>query len=499
MIIDDHIIIKKPNGISYKYYKDLGYDLSKGEIVVSIEHLSKSSGRVVNVKCDYCGNTKEIKFFEYNKITKNRSEKYACINCSNLKYKSTCIEKYGVDNYFKSDKFKENLKKFNLEKYGVEYHTQSDKIKDKIKDIVISKYGVDNVSKLDETKDKVRKTCLDKFGHWNSRENYKIDNDSNHISYIGNSIHIFKCDNGNGHNFEISNSNYYGRFRTNTPLCTLCNPVGENRSIKENEIFDFIESMNVNIVKSYRDKYEIDIYLPDKKIGFEFNGIHWHSDKFLDKNYHYNKTKYFEERGIRIFHIWEDDWVYKRDIVKSMITSKVLVSTNRIYARNCVVAEVKDEKMIKEFLNSNHLQGYVRSNYKIGLFYKDELVSLMTFDKFEGRKKMSEIEWNLNRFCSKINYNIIGGASKLLNNFIKNNKCSRIISYADQDWSYGDIYLNLKFSLVSKSHPDYKYVIKDKRVHKSRFRKSVTGISESKIEFPKIWDCGKLKFELLFK
>lgn len=496
MILDEFIVIKKPNGISYKYYKDLGYDLLSEEIYVKIEHLSKSSSRLVNVKCDYCGDFKEVKFCDYNKITKDGKESYACKNCSKIKYQKTCLEKYGVDNYFKSDKFKNDLKNHNLEKYGVEYHTQSEIVKYKIKNIVQEKYDVDNISKLNIIKDKVKNTNFNKYGHWNSRINYKIDNDENHIMYIGGSLHLFKCD--KNHDFEISNSNYYGRIRSNTPLCTICYPISVNRSIKENEIFEFIQSIySGEVVKSYRNKLEIDIFLPELKLGFEFNGIHWHSDKFTDKNYHYKKSRYFEELGIRIFHIWEDDWIQKKDIVRSMISNKIKSTPIHLFARKCDVRLISDEKLVKDFLNSNHIQGYVKSDYKVGLFYNCELVGLMTFDKFEGRKKMSENEWNLNRFCNKLNINIVGGASKLLNYFIKNIKPSRIISYADVDWSYGDLYLKLGFLLVKKSRPDYKYVIKEKRVHKSRFRKSITGVSESNLDVPKIWDCGKLKFELI--
>jgi hypothetical protein len=122
----------------------------------------------------------------------------------------------------------------------------------------------------------------------------------------------------------------------------------------------------------------------------------------------------------------------------------------------------------------------------------------MTFDHFEGRKKMMDNEWNLNRFCTKINTNVIGGASKLLNYFIANYSPNRIISYADMDWSIGNLYYVLGFECIDVTPPDYKYVIDGKRVHKSRFRKR-KGVSESKIVdemgLRKVYDCGKIKFE----
>jgi hypothetical protein len=106
----------------------------------------------------------------------------------------------------------------------------------------------------------------------------------------------------------------------------------------------------------------------------------------------------------------------------------------------------------------NHIQGYIRSKHKIGLFYNNVLVSLMTFDNLEGRKKMDDNEWNLSRFCSKLNTNVIGGADKLLKYFIKKYKCERLISFADLDWSDGNLYYKLGFELVNTLKPDYKYI-----------------------------------------
>jgi hypothetical protein len=134
------------------------------------------------------------------------------------------------------------------------------------------------------------------------------------------------------------------------------------------------------------------------------------------------------------------------------------------------------------------------------LFYQDELVSIMAFDQFEGRKKMGDGEWNLSRFCNKVGYSVVGGASKLLNFFIKEKNPKRIISYADKDWSLGKVYEFLGFDKIYETKPDYKYIIGEKRTHKSNFKKKT---KESKTESQimnelnilKVWDCGKVKYE----
>ena len=129
----------------------------------------------------------------------------------------------------------------------------------------------------------------------------------------------------------------------------------------------------------------------------------------------------------------------------------------------------------------------------------------MTFDHFEGRKRMEDGGYNLNRFCTKLNTNVIGGASKLLSHFIKNYNVKRIVSYADKDWSVGDLYYTLGFINVGGNGPDYKYIVDNKRVHKSRYKKSKlnTNLTESqemiKRNIQKIYDCGKMKFEKLIK
>jgi hypothetical protein len=503
MIVSEFIKIKRPNGISYKHYKDLGYDMTIAEIEVKIDHLPKTSRYRIDAKCDYCDNIKHISYGDYYKIT-NGGDKYACSDCNRLKYKDNCIKKYGVDNTFQLESVKEKIKETNLSKYGLEYHTKSEEFKSKVKEIILNKYGVENVSQLEDVKNKVKKTNLVKFGAeyvFYSKEfrgkYYKIDSDENQISYIGNGIHLFRCD--KGHNFEISNSNYYGRLRYSTPLCTICYPIGENRSIKEQNLFDYIKSIYIgNIIKGYKDTFEIDIYLPELKIGFEFNGLYWHSEKFVEKNYHFDKTNFFNNKGIKIIHIWEDDWDYRQNIIKSIIKNKINLTDYKIFARKCDIRDVNYEDC-KLFLNKNHIQGVVNNSFGVGLYYNNELVSLMTFDHFEGRKKMINSWWNLNRFCNRLNTSVIGGASRLLKYFILKCNPDRIISYADRSWSNGGLYDKIGFNKLYYTAIDYKYLNRYERVHKSRYRKSKTNISESKIDMLKIYDCGKIKYEMLIE
>ena len=449
------------------------------------------------------------------------------------KKKTTSLINWGKESPTMSDEIKTKIRKTNKERLGVEYPMQSEEVRSKSKKTFSDKWGVSHNSQIEEVRremkannlknwgvehtlqspeirEKINMTILEKYNKKNPLQNeevrvtnFKIAQDDNYLRYKENNISIFWCVEGS-HEFEISSVNYSSRKKNGSNLCTVCYPVQNSVSIKELELFNFISSIySGEIVQTYRDGKEIDIYLPELKLGFEFNGLYWHSEKFANKSYHLDKTLFFQKRGIRIIHIWEDDWTDRQSIIKSQISNWIGISNRKIFARKCEVREIKDRKVAALFLESNHIQGVDRSTIRLGLYFGDELVSIMTFDVFEGRKKMESGGWNLSRFCNILNTNVVGGASKLLNYFIKNFVTIRIVSYADRCWSVGDLYHRLGFNLVDESLPDYKYVVDCVRVHKSNFRKSKLGYSVKESKYmsgvDKIWDCGKLKFQLYNK
>lgn len=541
MIISEFVEVKTFDNKKIRHYKSLGYDITQTFINVRIEDLPKSVSNLVLVKCDYCDYQGFRHYVDYNRTFKDG--KWACskecgykkkaetelkkekvINPNfgkkvdkdilekrkktNLekwgveyplqnpkimeKFKQTNLRKFGVDNFSNSDNFLEKLKKSNNKKWGVDFPTQLEKIKEKTKNTNINKWGVSSTLQLDISKKKrLEKTKSEEF-----RKRFDISNHDSYIEYLGNSISLFNCD--KGHNFKINYDNFKSRLNLGLPLCTVCYPISSLTSIKEKELLAFIQSKySGEIIHSYRDILEIDIYLPQLKLGFEFNGIWWHSDEYKEKNYHYYKRNHFKKDGIKIINIWEDDWDLKKEIVKSQILN-FLGKSNKIPARKCKIKKIDDVQIVKDFMNKNHIQGFVKSNIYLSLLFEDEIVCMMSFDEFEGRKKMKKGEWNLNRFCNKMGISVVGGASKILSHFEKNYHPERVISYSDCNWSNGDLYKKLGFVLVNELKPDYKYVVDGVRIHKSRFRKKRTNISESKLNIPKIFDSGKLKWEKIF-
>ena len=287
-----------------------------------------------------------------------------------------------------------------------------------------------------------------------------------------------------------------------------CNKCTSSISNDEIQINNFIESLGVDTICSSMSiikPHQLDIYIPSHNIAIEYNGLYWHSEEFIDKNYHLNKTKLCQEKGIQLIHIFEDEWIYKQDIVKSRLRNILRLTNNKIYARKCIIKEV-NSKNSKEFLNTNHIQGFVNSSVRLGLYYNDELVSIMTFGRSRLGIGQKHDGYELTRFCTKLNLNVIGGADKLLQYFIRNYKPKQIISYADRRWSTGDLYNKLKFIRMHTNKPNYSYIVGKNRIHRFNFRKQklkeINNMSEHEIMLKRgiyrIYDCGTITYKKSF-
>ena len=281
-----------------------------------------------------------------------------------------------------------------------------------------------------------------------------------------------------------------------------------NVSKLQSEIKDFVtECTKCVVIESYRKlKKEIDIFIPDLNLGIEINGLYHHSDIFKSSKYHYEKQKLFEDIGIQIIYIWEDDWHYKQEIIKSIIRNKLHATQNKIYARNCIIKNISYDES-KLFLTLNHLQSSCPSSINLGLFHENILVAVMTFGKNRMivNTKSHDSEFELLRFCNKLNLSVIGGASKLFKHFIKTYKPSKITSYANLDISNGKLYTNLNFKFDKYTGPTYWWAKKGIKYHRSKFMKFklvADGADPLSTEdeimksrgYLKIWNAGNIKF-----
>ena len=104
-------------------------------------------------------------------------------------------------------------------------------------------------------------------------------------------------------------------------ICSNCQQ--SKVSFPEQEIADYIsEFYTEKPIRNSRSTImckELDLYYPEKRIAVEFNGIYWHSEKFKDQDYHYNKFKLCSDNDILLISVFEDQWNLNKDSIKLYI------------------------------------------------------------------------------------------------------------------------------------------------------------------------------------
>lgn len=474
----------------------------------------------------------------------------------NKKQKETNLKKYGTEHFFQSSTYIEKAKKTNLEKYGVENPFASEDIKDKIRITNLKKFGVENPSQAQVIKDKKIQTSLknygtdhplqnkDKFAKWQSdfadkydgatspykvaefKEKMSINIKKNYFSKIIFKIKEKKLKLVSDYSLE---GGYYKKIIFRCMKCGLefedniysilmakhgcpkCDPLIHLYVSKpELNIVEFLNSLDIHhIIRNSRriiPPKELDLYLPDYNLAIEYHGLYWHSTNFnedIDHKYHRNKYELCKEKGIRLIQIFEDEWILNEELVKSKLTHILNKSKlEKIYARKCQIKEI-DATTKNNFLRINHIQGEDKSVIKLGAFFKNQLVSVMTFSHgniSKGSKNIKDV-WELNRFASHSNYIIIGIASKLLKYFERNYIWKEIFTYADLRWSVGNVYDKLDFKYLYDTKPNYFYTKGMERIHRYNLRKrsyepkdAPEWILRLEEGYHRIWDSGHSKF-----
>ena len=436
--------------------------------------------------------------------------KHCSYKCSNSnketqnKKKESYLNKYGVDNPSKSNEIKQKKRETNIKTCGVDCNLKLESVKDAIKKTCKIKYGVDYYLQSDEYKHKIWER------NYNRIKNNKFINISPMFmleEYRGVELtYKFKC--------TVCQSIFDDHLQDGRiPICRVCFPIKQSKA--QLELYDYIKIYYGDTLLSTRniiDEMELDIYIPSKKIAIEYNGIYYHSEISGNRNktYHINKTEKCEANNITLIQIFEDEFLFNKELVYGKINRLLNIKTNinRVYARNCLI-KVVEPSIANEFLISNYIQGNDHSLIRLGAFYNEKLVALMTFGKTRvsmGGCAQKNV-YELYRYCS--NCSVVGGASKIFTHFIRLYNPDKIITYADRRWSTGNLYEKMGLTLISKTKPNYWYT-KDhvKRFHRFGFRKNVlkkrlVNFDNSLTEwqnmqlngYDRIWDCGSLKYE----
>lgn len=424
------------------------------------------------------------------------------------KKKETLLKNFGEEGLSHS-LIKEKKKQTCLQKYGTEHHTKLQSVQDKRKDTCQKKYGTDNVMKVKSISDKMKNSLIDIDQFLNYAD--KLCQDRNLIldktSYNGAFSKVKVTCKTCNHQFQI----IWNSLQQGQGVCQQCYPLKKGVSKAEKDIADYIKSFDLEIIensKSIITPYELDIVIPELKLAIEYCGLWCHSTggthilpvSFDD--YHLNKLNLCNNKDYQLITIFEDEYLGKPDVVKSILKLKLGRIENKLFARKCTVKQIsyKDKH---EFLNNYHLQGDTVSSINLGLYYHNELVSVMTF------KKLKDNNYELARFCNIPDTIINGAASKLLAYFETNYQWSDIITYADRRWSVGNLYYQLGFTFKHNSKPNYWYWGKDIKGRKHRLNynknklKHMKNYNEELTEkqimclegYNWIHDCGNMVFE----
>ena len=331
---------------------------------------------------------------------------------------------------------------------------------------------------------------------------------------------IKKARNVHGNRYDYSNSIYTGADDKMEITCvkhgkflqtphnhlkgTNCPSCGASVSKPEIKLVSFIRSFyKGEIITNSKDiipPMELDIFVPSLNLAIEFNGGYWHSEKFKDKNYHLHKYNLCKEKEIRLISIWEWEIIKDKDKIENFIKNLIL-EKKKLFARKLEIKEV-DIKIQREFLESNHLQGYVPCTYALGLFNRNELIQLMTLRAKDKKNKIFEI----GRLATKTGFTVIGGSKRLFKHLLSFVDFETIISYNNMDKFTGDTYESLGMTYESTSIPygwirntEYlpRYATQKSKLLKQGFDKN---LSESEIMrsegFEKIYFTGVSKFVL---
>jgi very-short-patch-repair endonuclease len=246
--------------------------------------------------------------------------------------------------------------------------------------------------------------------------------------------------------------------------------------------------------------YELDIYIPQFRVGIEINGEYWHginkshntSERLSLKYKHSHKASLAQNNGIRLLQFWTHEINNDTELIRSII-HHCLHRSNKLYARKCDIANID----FKEFFSRNHLQRYRSASYSIALIHEGEPVAALSLSKHPL------YQWEIIRYASKMYHTVIGGFQKLLNRFISDESPTTIMTFADRRISQNNLYHKSGFKLIKITDPNYFYaksnhILSRRQCQKSKLINIVTNYNRNLSEtdnmlndnFSKVYDAG---------
>lgn len=350
----------------------------------------------------------------------------------------------------------------------------------------LQRYGVKNVFESSLTQKQIKETNLLKYGATSPMKNKAIAEKA--IKALNNTLHA-KFEFDKRIDLLIATYNKLGRKlypeevyelwginQSNTYRFIRRYKLEEYVALKESRlqsrVEQFLKDNNISYIRNCRkiiSPQEIDIYIPEFKVGIEVNDIETHNSTIntfggepKSKDYHYNKSKICEEKGIRLIHIWSYEWLNNRQrpILESIIMGACNESIN-IYARKCSIVVKKSSEM-REFFDRNNIQGFRGGKFAICLEYEGEIVmAYMMGYPFFGKGKY---QWEVIRGATKLGYRVLGGASRIWKYFIQNYSPESIVYYIDYNYFNGNSLPFLGLNYITTQASFKNWWVKERKI-----------------------------------
>lgn len=428
------------------------------------------------------------------------------------KASATHIQTLGVSHPFKSKEILQRATDAKIDKYGTAYPAKLDSVKDKTADTCMSRYGVKTTllvpeikHKIDQSNEakfgtaalfksplilrKIENTNLEKLGAKNPFSSKKFITQSKTKTYIRKTRELSET-----HELLFTVNQYIDsksikdeflvrckaclheymtRIKNGGPTkCPICFP---KSSEPETQLFEYISSIvDDTPIRNSRNiipNYEIDIFLPRYNIGFEMNGIYWHSEDKVGKNYHIDKSDCASRHGIKLVHIFEDEWV-KKDLIVKKELREMLVGMPQI--DGIVDIKLLDEEVAIQFTRANSLSKVDKADLYYGLVLGGKLIYVLSL------RKISESKWEIVN-TSGDGYSSPECIRVVLDNFIQSHSPDSITAFSSRLFDDGNRFLKLGFGYCGQTNIDSFYV------HPGRFERSYEYVER----WMKIWDCGQ--------
>lgn len=296
-------------------------------------------------------------------------------------------------------------------------------------------------------------------------------------------------------------SNQYAYFRCSSKRCNnifrekicavtstngLC-PDCRNRTYSdaEKDLAEYIKNLGFNIVTNIKltgNSQTFDIYVPERKIAIEYNGLYWHSERNgRGKDYHFDKLADCAKSGIRLIYIWDDLYTSHPRLVERYLRKELGVDKLKINFNECTIQYI-DTDTATEFLEENSMLGYRTALSHLGIYYNGNIEGLLSFNMYN------------NGVCEIVQYSdihhIIGCLSGALKYILSKNNINTFYAVSDNTISNGKEFKDSGFEFIEALEPDYYLYSNGSRL----LREEVSEYEEYGEKSIRIYDAGKLKW-----